>query len=77
MKLMMTHKSQERIPKIFLMKVKIVRTLTKIWMVTWCQECQELEVATLTCQLKGVEHRYNNMLDLELLYLHRICRIVA
>lgn len=74
---MMTPKSPERIPKTSLMKVKIVRTLTKIWMAIWCPGHQEQDQEILICLLKGVELSCSSMLDLEQLYLPKTCRIVA
>jgi hypothetical protein len=59
------------------MRVRIVRTQIKIWMLIWLQELQELEVETLTCQLRGVVLRFNNMWVQELLYLHKTYRIAA
>lgn len=47
---MMTHRILGRIHRTFQMRVKIVRTQIKIWMVIWYQELQVLEVETLTCQ---------------------------
>ena len=46
---MMTHKILGKILRTSQMRVRIVRTQIKIWMVIWFQELQVLEVETLTC----------------------------
>ena len=74
---MMTHRIRGRILRTSQMRVRIVRTQIKIWMVIWFQELQVLEVETLTCLLRGVELRFNNMWVQEQLYLHKIYRIAA
>ena len=73
----MTHRIRGRIPRTSQMRVRIVRTQIKIWMVIWFQELRVLEVETLTCLLRGVELRFNNMWVQEQLYLHKIYRIAA
>ena len=45
----MTHKILGKILRTSQMRVRIVRTQIKIWMVIWFQELQVLEVETLTC----------------------------